>query len=395
MKKNKALITKGRFDLKYRGTVCLNCGQPLDITDKYCPNCSQPNSTKKLVLKDFFDEFLSSLINYDSKLIKTLYTLLVKPGTITKDYIQGKRVSYTNPFKFLLTLAFLYLLMFGYTNNFSQLDELDLVEKINNNDNLNFSLSGNGTKDSSAIPTKIKNFIPLDSIDQNDPEIAINLQQLDSLDAFITENAKKKQESDSLLYADPKAYIAKMRKNKEDDFFGYVDFYQKMLRRDSLSTFEESSIKFGVPENRKTKMAFNASRSILKAIAQPGSWINNTIAKLPFVVFFFLPVFTVFIFLVYIRKNYTYTDHLIFSFHNQSLLFILLILSWIIDTIFSTATSGLALVLFATYLFQAMRRFYGQGVFKTIVKYVFLNSVFMFLALITIVLLSLGSAVTY
>ncbi|UOY07526.1 DUF3667 domain-containing protein [Muricauda sp. SCSIO 64092] len=98
MGKGKGLITKGRYELKFRGTECRNCGHILDISDKYCPNCSQANSTKKLILKDFVDEFLSSVINYDSKLLQTLYTMLVKPGTITKDYIRGKRVSYTNPF---------------------------------------------------------------------------------------------------------------------------------------------------------------------------------------------------------------------------------------------------------------------------------------------------------
>ncbi|MEO0570838.1 MAG: hypothetical protein AAF039_03970, partial [Bacteroidota bacterium] len=141
--------------------------------------------------------------------------------------------------------------------------------------------------------------------------------------------------------------------------------------------------------------AFNGSKSALKVITQPGSWLESTIAKLPFVVFFFLPVFAIFILLVYIRKNYTYTDHLIFSFHNQSILFILLILSWIIDSIFNTATAWIAFTVFSIYLFQAMRRFYGQGVFKTIVKYLFLNSVFLFLAVICVVLLFTGSVFTY
>ena len=117
------MITKGRYELKFRGVECLNCGHPLDISDKYCPNCSQANSTKKLTLRDFFDEFFSGLINYDSKLLTTLYALLLRPGRITKDYVSGKRVTYTNPFRFLLSLAFLYFLMFTYNNRFSNLDE--------------------------------------------------------------------------------------------------------------------------------------------------------------------------------------------------------------------------------------------------------------------------------
>lgn len=157
MGKEKGLITKGRYELKYRGTACLNCGQPLDRTDKYCPNCSQANSIKKLTLKDFFDEFFSNLINYDSKLLKTLYTMMVKPGTITKDYIKGKRISYTNPFRFLFSLAFLYFLMFAYSTNLSKLDKFNLDEKIQQENNFNFSLDGeNEVLDSLGKPKKSK-----------------------------------------------------------------------------------------------------------------------------------------------------------------------------------------------------------------------------------------------
>ena len=69
---------KGRFQLKYRGIECTNCGHPLDMSDRYCPQCSQANSTKKLSLKDYFDEFFSTLISYDSKLLKTFSSLLLK-----------------------------------------------------------------------------------------------------------------------------------------------------------------------------------------------------------------------------------------------------------------------------------------------------------------------------
>ncbi|MEP5636118.1 MAG: hypothetical protein ABJL43_11065, partial [Maribacter dokdonensis] len=67
---------KGRYELKYRGVDCLNCGHPLELSDKYCPNCSQANSTKRLTILDFFEEFLANYVSYDSKLWRTLAALL-------------------------------------------------------------------------------------------------------------------------------------------------------------------------------------------------------------------------------------------------------------------------------------------------------------------------------
>ena len=397
MGKGTGLITKGRYDLKFRGTECRNCGHILDVSDKYCPNCSQANSTKKLVLRDFMDEFLSSVINYDSKLLKTLYTMLVKPGTITKDYIRGKRVAYTNPFRFLLSLAFLYFLMVTYDSNLSNLDDLGLDKKIEQTGPMSFSYNdASNQKDSISIRDKADEAMKqLDSLNRQDGKGIPGLQDLDSLKQALDYTMEEEAKKDSLMLYHPKQYFAGLDSANVGTFTERMEFFFTFLQKDSIKTFEEAQQKFGVKETWRNKMAFNGSKSSLKAIAQPGTYLNKTIAKLPLVIFFFLPVFTIFILLVYIRKNYTYTDHLIFSFHNQSLLFILLILSWIIDTLFNTATSWIALTIFSIYLFQAMRKFYSQGVFKTIIKYVFLNSAFLFLALIVVLMLFTGSIFTY
>ncbi|WP_420321794.1 DUF3667 domain-containing protein [Flagellimonas sp.] len=394
-----SLITKGRYELKFRGTECLNCGHLLDISDKYCPNCSQANSTKKLVLKDFWDEFFSSLINYDSKLLKTLYALLLKPGTITKDYINGRRVSYTNPFRFLLSLAFLYLLMFSYNNNFSSLDKA--AEKYSKNTTTNpisFDLnSGTIKADSTEIKEQVtKGLQKIDSMGLSDVPATKQIQYLDSLGVFNGEYAQNEANKDSIMLADPKTYFESIRNGSGiNGYASKMEFFSNMIRHDSLNSFDEAKTKYGVDPALSNKMTYNASDSLLRVIKEPGTFINATLSKLPFVIFFFLPLFAVFIWMVYIRKKYTYTDHLIFSFHNQSLLFILLILSLIIDAIFDTASVWIFLLIFSFYLYKAMRKFYGQGRIKTILKYLFLNTMFTLLALFVVVILFTGSVFTY
>ncbi|MEQ5792602.1 DUF3667 domain-containing protein [Muricauda sp. NFXS6] len=417
MVKKDSLITKGRYELKFRGVECLNCGHPLDISDKYCPNCSQANSTKKLTLRDFFDEFFSGLINYDSKLLTTLYALLLRPGRITKDYVSGKRVTYTNPFRFLLSLAFLYFLMFTYNNRFSNLDEAakNFDGTIYNGSPISFDVdAGNIKIDSVALeeqsketqkaldslkkvnPDVLAGMQKLDSIKDDTPELSPQLTYLDSLGVFTKAINEKKMQKDSFMNADPQGYFKSLESesgfgefSKKAEFFGYF------IKKDTLFNFEQAQAKYNIEESTTNKMAFNFSNSIWKVMSQPGTWINDTISKLPFIIFFFLPVFTIFISLVYIRNNHTYTDHLIFSFHNQSLLFILLILSLTVDTIFDTSSSGIFLLIFGFYLYKAMRKFYGQGRFKTIVKYIFLNTIFMILAFFTIVVTFTGSVFTY
>jgi hypothetical protein len=373
MENKPALKQTGRYRLQYRGTECTNCGHPLDISDRYCPNCSQANSTKKLSLKDFFDEFFSSLISYDSKLLKTLSALLIRPGKITKDYLNGRRVSYTNPFRFLLSLAIVYFLMLNFTGNFQALDQYGADE------------NGNWITSDGAISFKT-DFVALEEADRKELETS-----LDSLK--IVENLAKE---DSVLLSDPKSHFEKLEsRNFVAHFFGKREFFTAVFRSDKVFDFDTISEKYELEDSKMNRAAFKASTSFNRFIQEPGSFISSMISKLPFAVFFFLPTFAVFIWLVYIRKKYTYTDHLIFGFHITSLLFILLIVSFLIDSIFNVLSWWVFLLIFAIYLFKALRKFYEQGLFKTLVKYLFLNFVFFILATTTMVFLFAGGVFTY
>lgn len=306
MGKKDGLITKGRYELKFRGVKCLNCGHSLDISDKYCPNCSQANSTKKLTLKDFIDEFFSGLINYDSKLIKSLSALLLRPGRITKDYVNGKRITYTNPFRFLLSLAFLYFLMFTYNNQFSSWDRD--VSKFNGDIGgtpLVFNTdSGNLGVDSTKLERqKTQALAQLDSLAGEDPETRNQLKQLDTLSGLGTLINNEITKRDSIMLSNPKAYFNGLKsKSNLNAFFKKIDFFTKTIKRDTLTSYDQAALKYDIENTWSNKMAFNSANSILRAIKEPGSWVNSTISKLPFVIFFFMPVFTVFIWLVYIRK---------------------------------------------------------------------------------------------
>ncbi len=376
MKSKTKVRTAGRYKLIHRGVECLNCGHPLDMSDKYCPNCSQANSTKKLTLKDFFEEFFSNIISYDSKLLKTLTALLLRPGKITKDYIGGKRVSYTNPFRFLLSLAIIYFLLIGISGDF---EELDRFGQQSNELPVNFGSS------------MIQDY---DFGDQEADKEKL-IKQLDSLklEELINEKTRIR---DSIIMADPKKEIQEAsEKSFISALFKKQEIFSTLIQKDTLYSYKEAEEKYNIENSLNNRLAFNMTQSLLKAKREPGAYVSSLFSKLPFTTFFFLPLFSIFIWLIYIRKNYTYTDHLIFSFHNQSLFFILLIISYLIDVVFGTDSNGIFVLLFGIYLYKSMRNFYQQGRFKTIVKYIFLNTIFVILASIGAVLLITGSIFTY
>lgn len=379
MDQKPTLQQKGRYGLQYRGNECTNCNHPLDISDRFCPNCSQANSNKKLTLSDFFNEFFASLISYDSRLLKTLSALLTKPGKITLDYIDGKRVSYTNPFRFLLSLSIIYFLALNFSGDFSSFDNYGEGQNksiFGKKNNLSFS-----TEDATGIDSL--------QVKLNNKELIFN-----TLDSLNISGAIQKR--DSVIMADPKAHFTNL---KEQSFFprfgGKREFFNTLMAEKKVFVFDDIPLPYKIEDTRENRAAFKAAISYSRIKKQPGSFFSSYISKLPFATFFFLPVFTLFIWLMYIRKKRSYTEHLIFSFHNQSLLFILLIISFLIDAVFDVLSSWIFIIIFSIYLFLSMRKFYKQGLFKTIVKFVFLNTIFFILAMFATILLFAGSIFTY
>lgn len=374
MENKPTIQPSGRFKLRYRGVNCLNCGHPLELSDKYCPNCSQANSTKKLTLVDFFEEFLANYLSYDSKLWRTLAALLLRPGKITNEYISGKRLSYTNPFRFLLSLAIIYFLIISFNSEFESFNKFG-----SGNNNPIFNLD-----------TEL-NKLEFDS----EQEKQIALAQLDSLKIkrFITNGISQR---DSTLLSNPELYFQKIDSGGiAKRFAEKIQFFSTVIKHDTINYFEQGVTKFNLPKAKENEMAFNLANSLSDIERRPGSFLNSLISKLPITTFFFLPFFSFFIWMVYIRKKYTYTDHLIFSFHNQSLLFILLIVSNLINALFNIGSEGLFILIFAIYLYKAMRNFYQQGRVKTVIKYFLLNTIFFILGGIAITILIAASVFTY
>lgn len=94
--------------LRRKSSVCYNCGTQLVNGENYCPNCGQENHSKqastRLLIKDFIDTYLS----FDSKLFVTMRPLMFQPGTLTKEYLDGKRSKFVPPIRLFIFLSFLY-----------------------------------------------------------------------------------------------------------------------------------------------------------------------------------------------------------------------------------------------------------------------------------------------
>lgn len=99
---------------KPRPDHCLNCQLP--ATGKFCAECGQEIKDHSVALGPLLSEGLAELASWDSKLLRTLLPLLIRPGFLTNEYNAGKRVPYLSPLKLYLTISVLFFLLLAWKN---------------------------------------------------------------------------------------------------------------------------------------------------------------------------------------------------------------------------------------------------------------------------------------
>ena len=94
--------------------ACSNCGAALE--GKFCANCGQPAHIHR-TLGHMVEEFLHGLLHFDTRAWRTLPKLVFRPGTLTHDYIHGKRAKYISPLAMYLLVVFTMFAVFAFTGS--------------------------------------------------------------------------------------------------------------------------------------------------------------------------------------------------------------------------------------------------------------------------------------
>ncbi len=96
---------------------CLNCASTLSKEQNFCANCGQPSKIHRFTLSHFFHEGFHAFTHADKGLFYLLKELAIRPGTVAREYIAGKRKKYYNPFTFFLILAAFFVLSASVSNS--------------------------------------------------------------------------------------------------------------------------------------------------------------------------------------------------------------------------------------------------------------------------------------
>lgn len=102
---------------------CQNCGAKL--AGKFCQECGQQAHVHRSVLH-VIEEVFHGITHFDSRTWRSMPMLAFRPGTLTREYVMGKRARYVPPFAMFLFSIFAMFLAFAFSGGpgFVSSDEL-------------------------------------------------------------------------------------------------------------------------------------------------------------------------------------------------------------------------------------------------------------------------------
>lgn len=172
-----------------------------------------------------------------------------------------------------------------------------------------------------------------------------------------------------------------------DDFAKYVEKYPE-------SKIDVALDSLGYEKNFTNRFLYTKAKrmnSVTKSKESREEFFNEALSYGSVALFIFLPFFTLFLRFYYIRRKYTYVDHLIFVFHIQTVFFMLFSILVLLQILDFKPSVGIFILLFLLYLIIAMKKFYQQSYIKTFLKFILLNISYLIVGIIGVVFVFLIS----
>jgi Protein of unknown function (DUF3667) len=319
-------------------TACDNCGEPL--SGAYCSACGQRVLHHGLSLGEFLSDAAEVITHADSRFWRTFAPLLIRPGFLTQQYIKGRRASYLPPFRLYLVLSVVFFLVIPLTT----------------------TGAGDTTRVHAQVstPAQVHAALQKELDETTDPEEKAALQsQLQNFDA-VRKKLAPVVEGDAAHGCSRLADIASL-----------PAWFRQRLVDACAKTQQDQGRGLG----------------------------RNLVHNLGRAMFVLLPLLAALMMLLYWRPRRHYVEHLLLLLHNHAFVFIALIVlmianRFILSNAWAAWFSTILSIYMVVYLYQSMRRVYGQGWARTLLKFSALSLAYLVCAVLMFLLTTIYSAIT-
>lgn len=365
---------------------CSNCGTPL--LGPHCHACGQSRDGMIRRFSSVLSDFLNTVFALDSRLVRTLLPLYLRPGFLTAEYFRGRRIRYVGPvqlFVFLCLTAFFALKTasdWGYSEDrvggqlqfsesFAEAETIGEVEAARRDALAGIAELQRETGGAAAVEQVVG---PLaEKIDaaakRRIAELGGAQPASESSGGADTSGPEEAGES---LTADAGNALSEggEKPNLNLQWEGLPDFINRWL-----SGYERK-----------------AEDNIQRIKADPNLFKDALLSALPTSLFVLLPVFALILIILYPFQRRLYMEHLIVALHSHAFLSLSLLLLALVSVSQSAIGEsrpwlhdGLGYVWLSVawwmplYLLLMQKRIYDQGWMLTLAKFALLGIIYLVL----------------
>jgi hypothetical protein len=363
-------------------THCENCGT--ELRGHYCSSCGQAAIDYRRSFRHVIVDVLDSFLNWDSKFISSIGLLLWRPGWLTNQFLEGRRVRFLHPLRLYLLVSIVFFLCArlipvsdAHTTKVKDLPpeaRAHLQKKMTQlqakQKDLPFVKSTsdeNGQIIPQVPPTPGETKTPVEQKEPIVPQTALTPDAV-APEASGPQTTATPSETQALV-DEIKNEVATGEKKKEPG--PHIHFGNKKEGpRTPFEDWMEQRIKDRIGEDgTKAKLFVETLRSNLSTM-----------------MLFCIPLFAFVLKILYIRQKRFYIEHLVYALNIHAFFYIAAILvvlisiglnRWIPGAWQILLTIFLSLLVFVQ-IFLSIRRVYRQGWCMTLFKFGFGGFIYLF-----------------
>ena len=372
---------------------CAECGAP--VAGAFCAACGQKAEALRQpvhhVLRDAFVEFFG----LDGRVWRTFASLAFRPGALTASYFRGQRQRYLRPLRVYLTSTLLFFVLLSTIDPVGRLsltgddavrDSTEFVSvaaQLTETDSVVAAgVAGQLLEDLSGVPDSLTASFT-DAVDSaaaaadggtmlhaplDRDRLAAVLADADSTDIAAAQIQIRRARAEAAL----------LRVMPPDSIVYPADLHDAtaVLYPDSTSRINFDGPSWLLRSEAVRQM--NSGPTTAARQAAFAAFLRASVGHIPTVMFFLLPLFAALLKLLYIRRRWFFAEHIVFGLHTHAFAFVVFavvaLLMWGSAAVHWKGSDGIGWVVVALlatipfYFLAAMKRVYGQGWGKTLVK---------------------------
>jgi hypothetical protein len=373
-------------------THCENCGAQL--TGEFCAKCGQHAIDYRRSLVRVLVDAADSFFNWDTKFVKTIGLLLIRPWNLTNDFNAGRRARYVHPLRLYLLASIAFFLL-ARTINLQSAEAIQL-----------------SSQDRAEIAASLGKLTGSDSILRPDQREKIDAaraklaqgegaltkaERAEIKEAFqaLRKNFKpeEREQLQSAIARIPHARATPGNPTPSESDLPEVPAIP--VSPPSHAPEQEPGLHFKLDGEEKSKTPFGIwiEKRIKEKVGEDGTkaglFLDTLRSNIPAMMLCCIPLFAFVLKILYFTKKRYYIEHLVYALHVHTFLYVGIIIAALLAMAANRwlpPASGLIIALFScaifVQIFLSIRRVYRQGWFFSAFKFIVGGLVYVVILLI-------------